>query len=442
MIHEEKIDNIVKQVKLLAKSNNGQPIKLSKSSVSHFVPNPYSNKKLPKIDIKALNEIIEINKEKKICIAESAVTFSDLVQETLKFGLIPYTVPELKTITIGGAVSGCSVESMSYKLGGFHDSCISYELITGKGEIINCSREENSDIFHILHGSYGTLGIITKVSFKLLEAKPYVRMENKFFNNFEDFWSFLQDQCNKDNYDFIDGIIHSNNKFIVCLGTMVDKADFLSSYEWLNIYYKSTLTKKVDFLTTYEYFFRYDTECHWLTKTVPILESLPIRFLFGKIFLGSTNLIKWSERLKHVLKLKKRPDVVVDVFIPINNFEKFFKWYEKDFNFYPLWIVPYRAPEFYPWVSDEIVKKVKEPFFIDCAIYGKPNNESDIDYSEIIEKKTFELNGIKTLISRNHYDEETFWKIYSKERIKKAKEKLDPDNIFGDMCEKFLRKTV
>ena len=52
---------------------------------------------------------------------------------------MPIVVPELKTITIGGAVAGCSIESMSFVHGGFHDTCLEYEVITATGEVLTCT---------------------------------------------------------------------------------------------------------------------------------------------------------------------------------------------------------------------------------------------------------------------------------------------------------------
>lgn len=419
-------------------SGSKKPIKIQKNAVSHFVPNPYDKShKLPKVDISGLNNILKIDKENLLCVAEPGVTFSDLVKATLKEGLIPYTVPELKTITLGGAISGCSIESMSYKLGGFHDSCTEYEVLTGSGEIITCSPTVNDNIFQMLHGSYGTLGIITKITFKLLPAKPFVKMSYVTFTNFGRFWSFLKERCDVGDYDFVDAIIHGPTTFVACLGQMVDEATSTSKYDWLKIFYKSTKDLKEDNLSIYDYFFRYDTECHWLTRTVPLMETIPARLLLGKLVLGSTNLIKWSKRLKSVMKFKKRPDVVVDVFIPSERFEDFFKWYSRDFKFYPLWIVPYRAPKVYPWINSEFSNGLGEGLFIDCAVYGKVNNRKDVDYSELLEKKTFELNGIKTLISRNHFDKETFWKVYNHDNYSLVKQRTDPNNLFNDLYEKF-----
>lgn len=78
-----------------------------------------------------------------------------------------------------------------------------------------------------------------------------------------------------------------------------------------------------------------------------------------------------------------------------------------------------------------------DEMFVDCAIYGKRNSHPEIDYSEILEKKTFEFGGIKTLISRNHYTKDQFWKIYHQENHDKAKTRLDPKGVFPKLYDKF-----
>jgi len=436
--HESVVKGIADQVRSRAGSKDRARIR--KAAVSHFVPNPKEKNASPRIDMTPLTRVLQIDAEGRTCTAESGVTFSELVSATMERGLIPITVPELKGITVGGAVSGCSIESMSYRHGGFHDSCLEYEVVTGTGDVITCSPESNSELFHMLHGSYGTLGLITKAKFKLLPSKPYVKMTYEKHRTFSGFWRELRNHCNRADHDFIDAIIHSKDCFVICLGDMVDRAPYATNYDWLKIFYKSTAERAEDYLTTYDYFFRYDAECHWLTKTVPLMETLPARFLLGKMLLGSTNLIKWSKRVRPIMKLKRRPEVVVDVFIPSKRFDEFYRWYENDFDFYPLWIVPYRTPQLYPWIDDAYAKGIEDTLFIDCAVYGKPNSRPDVDFSELLERKTIELGGLKTLISRNHFDEETFWKVYDKKRYRSLKSQTDPAGVFMDLYEKFSPK--
>ena len=60
-------------------------------------------------------------------------TYEELADETLKYGLLPTVVPQLKTITIGGAISGIGIESSSFKYGLVHETVEEMEILLGDG---------------------------------------------------------------------------------------------------------------------------------------------------------------------------------------------------------------------------------------------------------------------------------------------------------------------
>jgi FAD/FMN-containing dehydrogenase len=436
--HDAKVRAIAAAVR--ARAAAGARVHVAKGGVSHLVPLPGDGRfRFPPIDISPLAAVLEVDAAARTCVCEPGVSFARLVDATLAHGLIPTVVPELEGISVGGAVAGCSVEAMSYRYGGFHDSCLEYEVVSGTGEVVTCSPEREPLVFHMLHGSLGTLGILTRLTFRLVPARPYVHLEYRRLPSAAEFHAELLRRVAATDYDFIDGIIHGPTEHVLCLGRFVDLAPYLSDYRWLDIFYQSTRTRTEDYLRTADYCFRYDTECHWLTRTVPPLEWRPVRLAVGKLLLGSTNLIRWSKRLEAVLKLKRRPDVVCDVFIPARNYVTFYRWYESTFRYFPLWIVPYRIPTMYPWVSDELQARMKDDLFIDCAVYGKANSEPGVDYSQLLEEKTFELDGLKTLISRNHYTVERFWQVYNRPNYQAVKTRLDPQGVLPDLCETFHR---
>ena len=68
--------------------NNAKKMSLYRGSISHSVPGSKNGKNgAKKIDISNLTELIEINPEKMVCRAESGITLSELVRETLKYNL-------------------------------------------------------------------------------------------------------------------------------------------------------------------------------------------------------------------------------------------------------------------------------------------------------------------------------------------------------------------
>ena len=433
--HGHKVQAVYAQVRKLAEA--GEPVHIQKGGVHHFVPLPGDSRFRGRpVDASALNAVLDVDVEGRTCTAEPGATFAQVVRRTLADGLVPKVVPELEGITLGGAVAGCSVESMSFRYGGFHDTCREYEVVTGTGELRTLGPED--DLFHMLHGSYGTLAILTRIVFELVPATHVVELTYHHHRDFAAFSDDMRERCQAGDFDFVDGIVHAPDHLVLCLGRFVDRAPSLSSYRGTEIYYRSTAELDRDHLTTFDYLFRYDTECHWLSRAAPPLEWRPVRRLAGRWFLGSENLIRWSGRLGPVLgRLTRRPDVVVDVFIPLRRFAEFWGWYEAELDYWPLWIVPYRVDEPYPWIAPEHAAGLAGDLMIDCAVYGKRNNSRDVDWSEEIEEKTYELGGIKTLISRNHHTREGFWQVYDRGRWEAAKHELDPNHLFSDLYDKF-----
>ena len=432
--HHENVEAIARAVREhLRTARPGEYFSLRKATVPHTVPKPDDPKRKDrKIDITSLTEIVSIDPVARRCTAESGVTFERLVRETLAVGLVPKTVSELKTITIGGAVAGSSVESMSYRYGGFHDGCLEYELVTGTGEIVTCSRTESPELFEMMHGSFGTLGILTLLTFELVPAKPYVRLRYLKYGSFERLMEAVREHYERQDLDFMDAIVHAPDECVLCAGTFSDEAPYTHRYDF-EPYYRSTRTLTEDYLTAYDYFFRYDTDCHWLLRNYG-LENRLLRRLLAPWVLGSTKILGLAGRLPAALTRPNRPDVVADVFIPFHRIREFFSWYLDLFRHFPLWVVPYRIRRMYPWVNPEIVKDAGE-LYIDCAIYGF-RQRGPLNHYRELEKKVREFGGLKTLITHNYYPEQEFWSSYNRPAWEAVKALTDPYDIFRDLYRK------
>ena len=435
--HEARVRDVAAQVRALLASR--QPAHIDKGGVHHVVPLAGADGRFAgrRIDVAPLHHLLELDVARRRCVVEPGITFRDLVAATLPHGLVPAVVPELEGITVGGAVAGCAVESASFRYGGFHDTCLEYEAVTGTGDVVTCSPEHEPFVFGMLHGSYGTLAILTRVALALVPAEPFVHVEYRRYRDAASFHEALVARSTAADVDFIDGIVHAPDHWTLCLGRFVARAPRTSSYRWLDVYYKSTRALAEDWLTTPDYFFRYDTEAHWLSRTVPPLEWKPVRFVLGGLFLGSTNMIRWSARLAPLFQLKRRPDVVCDYFVPTDRVPEFYDWYVRELAYFPLWVVPYRVPRPYPWLAPG--HRMAGDLYVDVAVYGMPNADPDVDRSAQLEEKTWELGGIKTLISRNHYTAERFWRIYDEPSYRTAKARLDPHGVFRDLYEKLHR---
>jgi len=431
--HEQKVDAVAKSVREHAPfCRPGEFFSLKKAAVSHLVPNPGNPKHRDmKINIVDLSEILEIDPKSKSCVAEPGVTFEALVRETLKYHLVPLIVPELKTITIGGAVAGLAAESMSFRYGTFHDTCLEYELVTGTGQIISCSPEQNGEIFEMVHSSFGTLGIVTRLKFKLLPAAPFVRVEYLHFPGLDPFLYAIQEHSRSRDVDFMDGIIHSPREIVLCLGSFVEEAPYFNRYHW-EIYYQSTRKREKDYLKTLDYLFRYDHDNFWVSRNFG-QENKLLRLLSLPFAPDSTRMLSLARRFPFLVA--GVPDVAADAVIPFAQMGAFLDWYLEVFNYFPLWILPFLIEKMYPWVNPNFIGEVKSNLFIGCGIYGF-RQDGRRNYYKAFEEKVFDLRGVKALLSYNYYDESTFWRIFNRERYQRVKKITDPKNLFRDLYQK------
>ena len=430
--HAEKVARIVAQLRA---HDGSRPVSLRKKAVSHQVPKSGDLRhRDAKIDISDLTEILEIDPDKRICVAESGVTFVDLVAATLAHGLVPIVVPELKEITIGGAVAGCSIESMSFVHGGFHDTCLEYEVIAATGEVLTCTPSDNALVFQMLHGAFGTLGILTKLTFKLVPARPFVHVRYEKHATLEAYRIAIRQHVETRDVDFMDGIIHSPQLYVLAVGNFVEHAPYTSDYSWMKVYYRSTAERDEDYLTTPDYFFRYD---RGVTNVRP--SSWLGRLLFGKL-MTSSRWLRLGAKLHWALS-KTKPTVTLDTFIPFSKIDAFMSWYERELDFFPLWVVPYRRVHDYEWLVDEFWQTLDDDLFLDVAIYGMKQT-GERNTHRLIEEKLRELGGIKTLISHNYYPEDEFWQIFNRPNYDAVKQRTDPKNVFRDLYAKTCQEAM
>lgn len=424
--HRAKVDAVVAQLRA---HTSGRPLSIRKRAVSHQVPKPNDESyRDEKLDLRALDAILEIDPIAMTATVEPGVTFAALVDATLEVGLLPLVVPELETITAGGAVSGCSLESMSFECGGFHDTCLAYEVITAKGEVIECTPDGDEQLlFHMMHGSFGTLGILSKLTCRLVPAAPYVHLRYERYESLADYRAAIERHAAKHDVDFMDGIIHSPAEYVLSLGTFAHSAPYTSHYDWTRIYWKSTHERTEDWLATREYLFRYD---RGVTNVHP--KSALGRLVFGRVF-GSARLLRAASVLHRFLPA--RPSVTLDLFVPISRFGEFLEWYDRTIGHYPLWCVPYRRVHDYEWLAPSFYAELRDRMFVDLAIYGLEQPPGRNLYREL-EEELPRVGGVKTLISYNYYDEKTFWSIFNKPHYDAVKQRTDPENIFRDLYEK------
>ncbi len=124
-----------------------------------------------------MNKIIEINKENLTAIVEPNVVIGELNKELDKLNLFfPPDPSNLAVSTIGGAVALNAGGPRTFKYGNTKDYVINLEVVLADGTIIETAKNiaKNAtgyNLTNLFTGSEGTLGIISKITLKLI-PKP------------------------------------------------------------------------------------------------------------------------------------------------------------------------------------------------------------------------------------------------------------------------------
>ena len=121
------------------------PIRLAKPTSNLF--RNRTRRDTPGLDTSGLTGVIDIDPRTRTADVQGMCTYETLVAATLPHGLSPLVVPQLKTITLGGAVSGLGIESASFRNGLPHESVLEVDILTSTGEILTADRKDHADLF-------------------------------------------------------------------------------------------------------------------------------------------------------------------------------------------------------------------------------------------------------------------------------------------------------
>ena len=78
-------------------------------------------------------------------------------------------------LTIGGCLAA-NVHGRGLKMPPFIGDVESFRLLTAKGDVVNCSRTENAELFRLAIGGYGLFGLITSATLRLVERRKVERV--------------------------------------------------------------------------------------------------------------------------------------------------------------------------------------------------------------------------------------------------------------------------
>ena len=425
------------------RAQRGATIGLAKSTSNLF--RDRAARKRPRVELSHFNAVLNVNPDAGTVEAEGMTTFVALADATLAAGTAPCVVPQLKSITLGGAVAGVGIEASSFRFGLVHDTIIEIEVLTGDGRVLVCTPDnEHRDLFHGLPNSYGTLGYALKLTACTTPAKRYVHLEHRRYADPAACFAAIGELAQAPGVDFLDGVVFARDALVLTLGRFVDTAPYASDYTFERIYYQSLRERTEDYLTAHDYLWRWDTDWFWCSRNLG-LQRRWLRRLVGRERLNSITyqkVMRWNSRWKMTAAWDRmrgmHPEPVIqDVDIPLAHAAEFLAFLHARIGILPVWLCPIRAPEareaFPLYRLAPGVAYVNFGFW-DTVRSREPHAPGF--YNRMIEHKVTELGGLKSLYSDSYFTPDEFWAIYNRPAYDALKRKYDPERALPDLYEK------
>jgi FAD/FMN-containing dehydrogenase len=433
----------------LAGLPSGAPVRLAKPTSNLFRPRADVGGRL---DVSAFTSVIAVDAASRVADVGGMTTYEDLVDATLPYGLMPAVVPQLKTITLGGAVTGLGIESTSWRAGLPHESVLELDVLTGDGSVVTATPDgAHADLFRCFPNSYGTLGYALRVRISLEPVRPYVRLRHVRFADAARLTSVLDDVTRTGSYDgspvgFVDGTWFAPGEMYLTLGAFADDAPYASDYTGRDIFYRSIQRRSVDYLTVRDYLWRWDTDWFWCSRAFgaqhPLLRRVwPRRYLRSDVYWKIVAFERRHGIAARIDRLAGRPErehVVQDIEVPIDRLPEFLDALHDETGIAPVWICPLRALRdwpLYPLATGQTYVNVGFWSTVPLAA-----GEEDGAHNRRIERIVADLGGHKSLYSTSYYPPEEFWRLYNGDAYWPVKRAYDPDGRFADLYRKCVER--
>lgn len=406
------------------------------------------------LDVSGLTGVIAVDPDARTADVEGMCTYEDLVAATLPYGLAPLVVPQLKTITLGGAVTGLGIESTSFRNGLPHESVLEMDILTGAGEVLTASRDHHPDLFHAFPNSYGTLGYSVRLKIELEPVPPFVALRHLRFHSLTDLVAAMDrivetGGLDGESVDYLDGVVFSADESYLCVGVKTATPGPVSDYTGRQIYYRSIQHpdgEKHDRLTIHDYLWRWDTDWFWCSRAFGaqnprIRRFWPHRYRRSSFYwklIGYDQRFDIADRIEIRNGRPPRERVVQDIEVPIGRTAEFLSWFLQNVPIEPIWLCPLRLRDDTSWPLYPIRPRHT---YVNVGFWSSvPVGPEEGHTNRLIERKVSELDGHKSLYSDAYYPREEFDELYGGEAYKTVKKAYDPDSRLLDLYAKAVQR--
>ena len=120
------------------------------------------------ISLKRYPKFTKLDEKNGLFECSANISLSEIIKDIVNKGWFLSVTPGSKFVTVGGAIASDVHGKNHHNDGSFSDYVESFKIITADGNVYECTKEKNQDLFKATCGGMGLTGIIIEAKIKLL----------------------------------------------------------------------------------------------------------------------------------------------------------------------------------------------------------------------------------------------------------------------------------
>lgn len=400
-----------------------------------------------------LRNVLEVDEQRRIVRAEPMVTMGDITHFLIPKGFALAVQVEMDDLTLGGLCMGVGIETSSHREGFLFETVEAYELVTANGELVRATRDHNSDLFHALPWSHGTLGILVAVELRMVSILPHVKVNYEPFHSLDAFCECLDRLTVDSNAPrFVEGLVFSRDSAVILTGDFAQCPNNTSVNRINNFYkpwYYSQVARSLttglvtEYIPSRHYFHRHTPSVFFQMKDLITFANTPFyRYLWAWLGAPKISLMKltMTRELRRQVFANR---VAQDILVPIECLNDAIRLSDELFDIYPLWVCPVRL--FDHGADEGFIRNpangATSQMYVDLGIYGIPKNVGTNSYDQVpttrrLEKFTREYSGYQMLYADICMTRHEFEQMFNHRHYRAMRSKYLADDAFPEVYDK------
>jgi cytokinin dehydrogenase len=121
---------------------------------------------------------------------QGGASWEEVTRQTLAQGLTPPAMGDTMTLSVGGILSAGGISNSSHLFGAVVDTVEEVDVVTGAGDLLKCSAQQNRELFELALAGMGQCGLIASARVRLVSAPKWVVRRDLMY---DDLGKFLGD---------------------------------------------------------------------------------------------------------------------------------------------------------------------------------------------------------------------------------------------------------